>query len=75
MTERKIHYTVCVPVLGKDEVTRYTRVGVMFENATRENGEVYYALKLDFPVGAQELLCFQAKPREDAAKADAGKAA
>ena len=52
------HYTVTVPVQGKDNHTHYRRVGVMFQNHNRQTGEVYYRLSLDFPVGATEMLAF-----------------
>ena len=59
------HYQVVVPSEGADGRTRYTRVGVMFENVRRDTGEPWYKLQLDFPVGAQELLAFP--PRTDEA--------
>ena len=92
------HYTLHVPVDGKDNVKRYPRVGVkhfsarlrphalprgkprtrmqsnlillnpksaeMFENTNRETGEVYFNIRLDFPVGATELLAFPPKDRD-----------
>ena len=58
------HYTLHVPVDGKDNVKRYPRVGVMFENTNRETGEVYFNIRLDFPVGATELLAFPPKDEQ-----------
>ena len=58
------HYTLHVPVDGKDNVKRYPRVGVMFQNLNRETGEVYFNIRLDFPVGATELLAFPPKDRD-----------
>ena len=58
------HYTLHVPLDGKDNVKRYPRVGVMFENTNRETGEVYFNIRLDFPVGATELLAFPPKDRD-----------
>ena len=58
------HYTLHVPLNGKDDVKRYPRVGVMFRNHNRETGEEYFTVKLDFPVGATELLAFPPKARE-----------
>lgn len=55
------HYTVTVPVTGSDGKTRYPRVGAMFANHRKETGEVVYAIKLDFPVGATELVAFAPK--------------
>ena len=58
------HFSLHVPIEGSDSVKRYPRVGVMFENQNQDTGEVYYNLKLDFPVGATELLAFKPKPRD-----------
>ena len=58
------YYTLRVPVQGKDNVKRYPRVGVMFQNHNQETGEVYYNILLDFPVGATELLAFPPKSRD-----------
>lgn len=65
-------YQVVVPSEGGDGRTRYTRVGVMFENARKDTGEPWYKLQLDFPVAVQELLAFPPRteelpPGEDAA--------
>lgn len=60
------HYTIVVPVDVGDR-THYRRVGALFENTNRETGELYYRLKLDFPVGATEMLAFPPRPREDEA--------
>ena len=62
------HYTLTVPTSYQDngsEKRRYTRVGVMFENTRRETGEVVYSIKLDFPVGATELVAFVPKAKTD----------
>ena len=59
------HYTITAPVKGKDDKTRYPRVGVLFENHSRETGEVYYTIKLDFPIGVTELVAFTPKPRDE----------
>ena len=64
------HYTLHVPVEGKDNIKRYPRVGVMFENRNQETGEVYHTIRLDFPVGVTELLAFP--PREREAQAGMG---
>ncbi|WP_253261486.1 MULTISPECIES: hypothetical protein [unclassified Roseobacter] len=58
------HYPISVPITGKDGTTRYRRVGVMFENTQRESGEIFFTIKLDFPVGATELLAFPPKPTD-----------
>ena len=59
------HYTITAPIKGKDDKTRYPRVGVLFENHNRESGEVYYTIKLDFPVGVTEMIAFPPKPRDE----------
>ncbi len=53
------------PVKRKDDKTRYPRVGVLFENHNRETGEVFYTIRLDFPIGVTELVAFPPKPRDD----------
>ncbi|MCY4304393.1 MAG: hypothetical protein OXC62_06385 [Aestuariivita sp.] len=60
------YYNVVVPLDGNEDKSRFRRVGVMFKN-TRNTGETYYKLQLDFPVGVTELLCFP--PRDDNADA------
>ena len=66
------HYTITAPVTGTDDKTRYPRVGVLFENHNRETGEVYYTIKLDFPValynfplGVTEMVAFAPGPRDE----------
>ncbi|WP_170565715.1 hypothetical protein [Ruegeria atlantica] len=59
------HFTITIPVKGKDDVTRYRRVGVLFENHNRDTGEVFYTIKLDFPVGVTEMVAFPPRPKED----------
>lgn len=62
------HYIATAPVTYTDErgteKTSFRRVGVMFENARRDTGEVFYSLKLDFPVGVTEIVLFPPKTRE-----------
>ena len=60
------HFPLYVPVEGKDNKTRYTRVGVMFENHRRDSDEVVYSIKMDFPVGATELVAFPPRLADDA---------
>lgn len=57
------HYNVVVPheVSGK---THYTKVGALFENVSRETGETYYKLVLDFAVAEKELLAFPPRASE-----------
>jgi uncharacterized protein (DUF736 family) len=43
--------------------TRYTRVGTVFEN-TREDGSKCLSIKLDFPVGATELVAFEPRAKD-----------
>ena len=59
------HYTITAPVTGTDDKTRYPRVGVLFENHNRETGEVYFTIKLDFPVGVTDLIAFPPRPRDE----------
>ena len=64
------HYTLHVPVEGKDNIKRYPRVGVLFRNHNQETGEEYFTILLDFPVGATELLAFPPKERAPQAVED-----
>ncbi len=60
-------YNLTVPVTFKsngEEKTRYQRVGTIFEN-TREDGSKVLSVKLDFPVGATEMVGFIPKPKDD----------
>ena len=56
------HFVATVPVHYTDndgkEKTRFQRVGAMFENTRNGTGEIFYSLKLDFPVGVSELVMF-----------------
>ena len=58
------HYVLTVPVEGRDGTTRYHRVGVIFENTKRDTGEKILSVKMDFPVGATELVGFLPKSDE-----------
>ena len=61
------HYVLTVPVSytkGDEERTRYSRVGAVFENVRRDTGEIVLTVKLDFPVGATELVAFPPKAAE-----------
>ena len=61
------HYILTIPVkFMKDgqEQTTYRRVGAVFENTRNETGEVFLTIRLDFPVGATELVAFQPKPKD-----------
>ena len=54
-------YVLKVPVSYEQNGTKHTRyraVGVVFENYSRETGEPYLTVRLDFPVGATELVAF-----------------
>lgn len=64
MTRR---YILTAPVTftqNGQERTKYTTVGSVFEN-TRENGEKVLSIKLDFPVGATELVAFEPKSKDE----------
>lgn len=56
------YLTVTVPVIGKDNKTRYRRVGVAFYN--RQGAKAEMSLKLDFPVGATEFVLFAPRDNE-----------
>ncbi len=61
-------YTLNVPVKYDDngtEKTSFRRVGAVFENQRRESDETFLSIKLDFPVGATELVAFPAKAGDD----------
>ena len=61
------HFIATVPVTyTKDgqEKTRFQRVGAMFQNSRRDSGEVFFQLKLDFPVAVQELVMFPPSSKE-----------
>lgn len=60
------HYSLCVPVTYKEngtEKTSFRRVGALFQNTRRESGEVFYSIKLDFPVGVTEFVAFPPKAK------------
>jgi uncharacterized protein (DUF736 family) len=70
-----IYYTVNVPVAYEEngqKKTTFRRVGAAFENKNRE-GETFLTVKLDFPVGATELVCFLPKAKENGTDGDTGK--
>ena len=57
------YYSVNVPVEGKDGKTRFRRVGAAFPQ--KESAKSHMTIKLDFPVGATELVLFEPKERDD----------
>lgn len=62
-------YNITVPVeFTRDGQTqrRYTKVGAAFVNTRKETGEEFLSIKLDFPVGATELVAFLPKTSDDA---------
>ena len=62
------HFALTVPVeyATRDggKKTTYRRVGAVFQNARSDTGEPYLSIKLDFPVGATELVAFPPRPRD-----------
>ena len=62
------HYVATVPVKYTDgegqERTRFQRVGAMFRNTRNGDGSEFFSLKLDFPVGVQELVMFPPSSKE-----------
>ncbi len=57
------YYRVTVPVEGRDGKTRFRPVGVMFPQ--RDGAKSAFTIKLDFPVGATELVLFEPKDAPD----------
>jgi len=48
------------------EITKYTRVGSVFENTRQDgSGDKALSIKLNFPVGATELVAFTPKANDD----------
>ena len=64
MTRYTLHVPVTFTKDGKDQ-TRYNRVGAVFENQRKDTGETVLSIKLDFPVGATELVAFLPKAKDD----------
>jgi len=54
------HFVAIVPVAYTDNTgtdkTRFQRVGAMFANTRNGTGEIFYSLKLDFPVAVPAKL-------------------
>ncbi|AUH66954.1 hypothetical protein [Paracoccus zhejiangensis] len=57
------YYRITVPVEGSDGKTRFRPVGTLF--AQREDAKSAFKIKLDFPVGATELVVFDPKQVAD----------
>jgi hypothetical protein len=57
------YYSVNVPVEGKDGKTRFRRVGAAFPN--KDGAKSFMSIKLDFPVGATELVLFEPKEHDE----------
>ena len=63
-----VHYNLTVPVQYDDNgitKTRYQRVGVVFENTRQGTDERFLSIKLDFPVGATEMVAFIPKAKDN----------
>ncbi|MGH1355992.1 MAG: hypothetical protein ACRBBS_13035 [Thalassovita sp.] len=56
-------FNAVIPVEGSDGKTRYTRVGTLWQN--EKDGQTFFKLDLDFPVGATEILAFPPKSKDD----------
>lgn len=65
MTRYTLHVPVEYTTRDGGSRTSYRRVGAVFENARRDTGETVLSIKLDFPVGATELVAFQPRPRDE----------
>ena len=63
------HFKISVPLnfTTKDgaEKTSYRTVGTLFENHRRDTGEIFYSIRLDFPVGVTEMVAFPPKAKTD----------
>ena len=67
-------YNLTAPVTyvqNGEQKTRYTRVGTIFEN-TREDGSTCLSVKLDFPVGATEMVAFEPRAKDAGEAAETG---
>lgn len=51
------HYTVTVPVQGKEGKVSFRRVGAAFQN--REGAKAAMKIVMDFPVAASEFVLFE----------------
>ena len=60
-------HTVTIPVTDSTGRKRFPRVGAMFGNRNRETGEVFYTIRLDYPVAVTDLLVFPPRPAAAAA--------
>lgn len=58
------YFQVTVAVEGKDEKTRFRRVGTLFQN--KPGSKAAFTLRLDFPVGATEFAIFEPKSSSEA---------
>ena len=65
MTRYTLHVPVEYTTRDGGTKTTYRRVGAVFENARRDTGETILSVKLDFPVGATELVAFPPRPRDE----------
>ena len=59
MTRYTVHVPVEYTTRDGGAKTTYRRVGAVFENTRRDTGETILSIKLDFPVGATELVAFR----------------
>ena len=61
-------YNVTVPVeytRNGQTQRRFTKVGAAFVNTRKDTGEEFLSIKLDFPIGATELVGWWADPDFD----------
>ena len=63
------HFALYVPVeyTTRDGAakTTYRRVGAVFQNVKSDTGETYLSVRLDFPVGATELVAFLPRAKDE----------
>ena len=61
-------YNVTVPVeytRNGQTQRRFTKVGAAFVNTRKDTGEEFLSIKLNFPIGATELVAFLPKQGDD----------
>ena len=63
MTRYTLHVPVEYTTRDGGRKTAYRRVGAVFENTRRDTGETILSIKLDFPVGATEMVAFPPRPQ------------
>ena len=65
MTRYTLHVPVEYTTRDGGTKTTYRSVGAVSENARRDTGETIPSIRLDFPVGATEMVAFQPRARDE----------